>query len=153
MASCRPGVLGALMDEYERACHELTGMVDTLDDTRFLAVLNPVDDELRSIQAIVRHVVQAGYAHVNHIRIALAIEGSRVEVPSISRTELATHMRVMLRYTAETFDDRWSMTDDDLTTVEIDAMWGQRYDLEQMFEHMIVHVLRHRRQIERLLSR
>ncbi|AUP81600.1 hypothetical protein C1H87_11295 [Flavivirga eckloniae] len=27
--------------------------------------------------------------------------------------------------------------------------WGQVYDIEQLFEHAIVHILRHRRQIER----
>jgi hypothetical protein len=26
--------------------------------------------------------------------------------------------------------------------------WGQLYDIEQLMEHAIVHVLRHRRQIE-----
>jgi len=29
--------------------------------------------------------------------------------------------------------------------------WGQLYDVEQLFEHAIVHILRHRRQIERFL--
>ena len=27
--------------------------------------------------------------------------------------------------------------------------WGQTYDVEQLYEHAIVHILRHRRQIER----
>ncbi|MGY0037018.1 hypothetical protein [Pedobacter sp. NJ-S-72] len=27
--------------------------------------------------------------------------------------------------------------------------WGQLYDIEQLMEHAIVHILRHRRQIER----
>ena len=31
--------------------------------------------------------------------------------------------------------------------------WGQLYDVEQLFEHAIVHILRHRRQIERFLLR
>ena len=31
--------------------------------------------------------------------------------------------------------------------------WGQRYDVEQLLEHAIVHVLRHRRQIERFLMK
>jgi hypothetical protein len=37
--------------------------------------------------------------------------------------------------------------------VQIPARWGPVYDLEQLLEHMIVHVLRHRRQIERFLGR
>jgi len=30
--------------------------------------------------------------------------------------------------------------------------WGENYDFEQLLEHAIVHILRHRRQIERLLK-
>jgi hypothetical protein len=30
--------------------------------------------------------------------------------------------------------------------------WGQVYDIDQMMEHAIVHVLKHRRQIQRFLS-
>ena len=34
---------------------------------------------------------------------------------------------------------------------KIKVRWGQQYDVEQLIEHAIVHVLRHRRQIERFL--
>jgi hypothetical protein len=34
-------------------------------------------------------------------------------------------------------------------TKKIAARWGQVYDIEQMMEHAIVHILRHRRQIEK----
>jgi len=34
---------------------------------------------------------------------------------------------------------------------KIVVAWGQRYDVEQLMEHAIVHILRHRRQIERFL--
>jgi hypothetical protein len=30
--------------------------------------------------------------------------------------------------------------------------WGQVYDIEQMLEHAIVHILRHRRQVKRLIN-
>jgi len=42
------------------------------------------------------------------------------------------------------------MSEEEMMGVTIDSRWGQRYDLEQLLEHAIVHVLRHRRQIERL---
>ncbi|WP_294276359.1 hypothetical protein [uncultured Chryseobacterium sp.] len=34
---------------------------------------------------------------------------------------------------------------------KINTLWGQQYDVEQMLEHAIVHILRHRRQIENAL--
>ena len=35
--------------------------------------------------------------------------------------------------------------------LKIKTRWGQLYDVDQLFEHAIVHVLRHRRQIERFI--
>jgi hypothetical protein len=55
-------------------------------------------------------------------------------------------------YVAATLEGRWEMPDEELAAVEIQAAWGPRYDVEQMLEHAIVHVLRHRRQIERFLA-
>ncbi len=44
------------------------------------------------------------------------------------------------------------MSDADIRVTAIQSRWGVRYDLEQLLEHAIVHVLRHRRQIEKLLN-
>ena len=35
---------------------------------------------------------------------------------------------------------------------KIKVRWGQLYDPEQLMEHAIVHILRHRRQIENFLE-
>ena len=35
---------------------------------------------------------------------------------------------------------------------KIITSWGQRYDIDQLLEHAIVHVLKHRRQIERFIA-
>ena len=58
----------------------------------------------------------------------------------------------MLEYTAQTLEGRWEMKDKEMADIVIDSSWGVRYDLEQLLEHAIVHILRHRRQIERLLQ-
>jgi len=31
--------------------------------------------------------------------------------------------------------------------------WGQQYDIEQLLEHAIVHIMRHRRQVENFIKR
>jgi hypothetical protein len=56
----------------------------------------------------------------------------------------------MLDYTANTLDGRWEMRDDEITRTFIHSRWRVRYYLEQLPEHGIVHILRHRRQIEPL---
>jgi hypothetical protein len=45
------------------------------------------------------------------------------------------------------------MTDEEITAVKMPVRWGPTYDLEQLLEHAIVHILRHRRQVERFLER
>jgi hypothetical protein len=45
------------------------------------------------------------------------------------------------------------MTDEEIMAVSMKVRWGPTYDLEQLLEHAIVHILRHRRQIERFLER
>jgi uncharacterized damage-inducible protein DinB len=57
-----------------------------------------------------------------------------------------------LEYTARTLEGRWLMSDEEITSTVINSPWGVVYDLEQMLEHAIVHVLRHRRQIEKFIS-
>ena len=38
-----------------------------------------------------------------------------------------------------------------MSKIVIHSGWSVTYDLEQLLEHAIVHVLRHRRQIEKFL--
>ena len=59
----------------------------------------------------------------------------------------------MLAYTAETLEGRWQMSYQDISGTVINAGWGPTYDVEQLLEHAIVHVLRHRRQIEKFMHR
>lgn len=151
--SYRRGVLGALMDELERAADALVGLIRGLTEDDFNAVRNPDEKEsaFRSIQSIVNHVIQAGYGHANYLRRALSMAGHRVEVPLATRLESIEQLSEMLEYMAATLEGRWSMTDEEVCAVAFETRWGQTYDLEQMLEHTIVHVLRHRRQIERYL--
>jgi hypothetical protein len=58
----------------------------------------------------------------------------------------------MLQYTVETLENHWELSDDELMNVRIDSRWGQKYDIEQLLEHAIVHILRHRRQLDKFLS-
>jgi hypothetical protein len=79
---------------------------------------------------------------------------------AIKETELltstaayATALTEMFQYTEKLFQD---FPDLELETFEqerkILVRWGQTYDVEQLMEHAIVHILRHRRQIERFLG-
>src|SRR2546427_10769591 len=69
----RTGALGAMMDEYERAAGELTNLVKTVDESRFVVDYPQEADKCRSIQKIMRHVIRAAYGFANEIRAALNI--------------------------------------------------------------------------------
>ena len=56
----------------------------------------------------------------------------------------------MIAHTVATLEGR--MSDEEMEAVRIQSPWRVVYDLEQMLEHAIVHILRHRRQIERFLQ-
>ena len=80
------------------------------------------------------------------------IEAKRPEVSLGKRLESLDQLGVMLAYTAATLEGKWELSDEEIMAVQIRSRWGAMYDLEQLLEHAIVHVLRHRRQIERFLT-
>ena len=150
----RKGAVGALMDEYERASEELKQLIARLTDAEFEIARDrqTQDEECRSIQTVFHHVVRAGFGYANYLRVAFSAPSSRIEVPLGSRSECIEQLDAMLAYTVATLDGRWEMPDEQMEAVQIKSRWGTLYDVEQMLEHAIVHVLRHRRQIERFLS-
>jgi hypothetical protein len=57
----------------------------------------------------------------------------------------------MLEYTAQTLEGGWEMTDEEIESIIMPTGWGVTYNLEQLLEHAIAHLLRHRRQIEKFM--
>ena len=154
MKAFRKGAIGALMDEYERASSDLKLLFRNLSEERFIEILDTQtkDEDCRSAQTIMKHVVGAGYGYADYIRGALGIVSTSPDRRLLSLAEVEAQIDAMLEYTEHTLEGRWEMTDEEMTSVVIDSRWGVRYDLEQLLEHAIVHILRHRRQIERLMQ-
>ena len=44
------------------------------------------------------------------------------------------------------------MSAEEISRVVVKTRWGPVYDAEGLLEHAIVHILRHRRQLERFIS-
>ena len=151
----RPGAVGALMDEYERAAADLPPLVRGISEELYVRIVDPEtsDEDCRSVQTIISHVVRSGYGYADYLREALGMASSRPPGRMLPHAEAVEALSAMLAYTAETLDGRWEMPSAVALGVRIQSRWGQSYDLEQMLEHAIVHVLRHRRQIERFIGR
>jgi uncharacterized damage-inducible protein DinB len=151
----RSGAIGALMDEYERAASELRCLVEQIPDDDFVRVvdLQTKDDDCRSVQTIISHVVRAGYGYADYIREQFSIASTRPQNQLLSRQESLEQLDAALRYTAQTLEGKWEMSDEEISGTVIKSRWGVVYNVEGLLEHAIVHILRHRRQIERFIWR
>lgn len=149
----RKGAIGAMMDEYERAAFELKTVVESAGKNEYerIADAETEDESCRSIQTIMSHVVGAGYAYANYIRGYFSMESEPLENKQTAYENIGSEIEKMLDYTARTLEGRWEMTDEEITNAVIKTRWGVTYDIEQLLEHAIVHILRHRRQIEKFL--
>ncbi|HEX9959376.1 MAG TPA: DinB family protein [Pyrinomonadaceae bacterium] len=151
----RKGAVGAMMDEYERAALEFRALIRETNEDEFTRIADGEtgDEDCRSIQTITAHVVGAGYSYANYIRKEFSMPVEPVPHEPVSRGEASGKIGKMLAYTIETLDGRWEMSDGEINKIVINSGWGVTYDLEQLLEHAIVHVLRHRRQIEKFSAK
>jgi uncharacterized damage-inducible protein DinB len=148
----RPGGLGAMIDLYEDEIRDFLGFFHTINTEAYLLERPEQTEYLRSIQMIMRHIIRAAYGYANGIRSALG-EPLTTEQPVEleSPEEAARSLEEAFRYTEEGLLDKWGMTEEELDKTSMMATWGVPYSLEQMLEHAIVHIMRHKRQIQRIL--
>jgi hypothetical protein len=150
----RKGAIGALMDEYERAAEELKILVEKIYEPNFIKIVDSEtkDDDCRSVQTIISHVINSGYGYANYIREWFTIPQHSPARRLYQQNEFSAELDKMLIYTIETLQDKWELPDNKIMKVKIISRYGPQYDLEQILEHAIVHILRHRRQIEKFAA-
>lgn len=151
------GAKSALTDEYSRAITELKTVIAGLDDETLCRIVDTEtkDEDCRSIQTILTHVVKAGLGYAIAVRNS---KGEALDYPS--RIQLPTaaayvaELDAMMAYNEELFWDYPDLKLEEYDPVnKIKVRWGQLYDVDQLFEHAIVHILRHRRQVENFLKK
>jgi uncharacterized damage-inducible protein DinB len=149
----RSGALAALVDEYERALGALRVLLGTISDPAFELTRDrdTRDADCRSVQTVIAHVTSSGYGYADMIRSTLGADSTRPALGLSSRAASIDDLAALVPYLEETLRDHWAMTYDEMASIRMPARWGPTYDLEQLLEHAIVHVLRHRRQIEGFL--
>ncbi len=152
----RKGAIGALLDEYEKSINELKSTIDQIPADQLSIIIDPHTDDpyCKSYQGILAHVVSAGFNYAIAIR---NYKGQRIPYTDKlllnTTNEYKTELDKVFAYTEETFmhiDNNEMEEYDDSKKIKV--RWGQSYDIEQLFEHAIVHILRHRRQIEKFMA-
>jgi uncharacterized damage-inducible protein DinB len=78
---------------------------------------------------------------------------TRPQSKLLSRRESLEQLDAVLRYTAQTLEGKWEMSDEEISGILIKSRSGVVYNMESLLEHAIVHILRHRRQIEKFIRR
>ena len=150
------GAIGAILDEYEKALSELKETIHGLSEAELTQIRNTAteDPDCVSIQTVLAHVVSAGYNYAIAIRKWSGEQleyKEKIRLPSVESFQTA--LDSMFAYNVQLFEDYPNIPLEEFDTAKkVNVRWGQTYDVEQLFEHAIVHILRHRRQIERFLQ-
>ena len=149
----RGGLFGALLDESARAADDFCRLVERFSQSAFDEQRPSDDPSTVSPRAICAHVCGAQRRYADYIRKALGLPHvDRYELP-LDAVRFPRDVRPLLgdalRYTegavAGIVDDK--RDPQDIATFAV--RWGPVYDPEMILEHGVVHLLRHRRQLER----
>ncbi len=148
-------MLLALVEEYKRAAKDYIEILKYISDKEFLEIRDykSKDPDCKSIQTVTFHIVQSGYTYANYIQ-SISNNNWLEYKSSMTTTKVAINeIEKMLEYTKISFHDNWYKSNKEIEKYSFETRWGVTYDLEQLLEHAIVHVLRHRRQVENFLKK
>lgn len=148
--------IGAILDEYEKALNELIYTLNQINNTQFLQIIEPEasHSDFFSIHNVVVHVIESGYYYAQLIQNHL--QGIPTPTHHFKFTQVSqalVELKNMLNYTETILNPIATLTDEQIWEKGIiTTAWKQQYDIEQLLEHAITHVLRHRRQIEKMIQ-
>ena len=151
------GAKKALLDEYERAIKDLVKLIEPLtnDELSIIRDTQTSDPDCRSIQTILTHVVNSGFGYTVYIENHLGEKTVRPEKLNLDTPpQYIERLWAMFGYCVAFFKKHPTIELEEMdNSKKILTNWGQRFDIDQLMEHAIVHILRHRRQIENFLKK
>jgi len=150
------GATKALLGEYRKAIDELIVVIQSVDDKSLSKVIDEKtsDPDCKSIQTVLSHVINSGYGYTVYIENSLGLNKTRPEKKLLSNVvEYSNQLNNMFEYCENFFRSNSDIKlEEHDNSKKIKVNWGQQYDVEQLMEHAIVHILRHRRQIEKFIK-
>lgn len=146
----------ALLSEYKKVIDELIVVVEKISDDSLIKIQDheTKDEDCKSIQTILTHVVYSGrrYSYYLYLHAGEA-PPHPVRIVRHNSTGYIEDLYSMFEECKKFFSDhpKFNMLESHPDN-KIHVSWGQVFDGEQLMEHAIVHIMRHRRQIERFIS-
>lgn len=144
------GAIGALLDEYEKALNELRDLLSTISTEELTTIVDHKTESpsCKSIQTVLSHIVKAGNWYNIEIRNSL---GEQLDPPKKKHDPTINDFQNKLVELLESTEQIFT----DYPSVDIykkrELRWKHILNIDILLEHAIVHILRHRRQIERFL--
>lgn len=150
----RNAMIIALLDEYKRAFKDYKKVLSTISDSLFEKIMDPEtkDKDCKSVKSITFHIVQSGYTYINYVNTITNIDWFEYEKSIKTVSESNLEIDKMLEFTEKSLNAIIEKTNKEIEQWKFETRWKVTYDFDQLMEHAIVHVLRHRRQIERMLN-
>jgi len=150
------GTIKAILDEYKKAINELIFVIQQLRSSEITRIMDneTTNPDCRSIQTILTHIIHSGYGYTNYIENHPDHKKERPLKEYFENShQYIEHLKKMFEY-CETFfiKNPFIRLEETDNSKKMTTSWGQQYDIDQLMEHAIVHVLKHRRQIENFIK-
>lgn len=149
--SKKGGVIEALLDEHEYAIQDLLQFLTKVSDEDLLRVADSrtKNKDCVSIQSVLTHIIFCGD---NYLAMIDQHRGNNPVWPKrIPYESVAAYQKGLIELHNRNIAFFESLNDKEMASFAADkkltTTWGQIYDYEQLMEHAIVHIYRHRRQI------
>lgn len=136
----------ALLYEYKKALNHLKDFLLGISDDRLKIVINPADKELESIQGVLTHTIFWGYYYLSMIEMHKGITDRRWSKKEYfdSVSEYINELDNMYKASEELLSG--------IPDAEMHQFNADFCDYENLIEHGIVHVYRHKTQIEKFVT-
>ena len=148
------GVIGAILNEYKNVLEDLKNNISDISDSDLVLISDTktANNDCVSVQSVLTHIILCGTYYLTMIDI----HRGNADSPWPSRVyydtadEYRSALDKLYNNTEKFFED---IPNSEMAQFNPDkkiiTFWGQYYDYEQLMEHAIVHVSRHRRQIQK----
>lgn len=148
------GPVPALLNVYKNVLEDFISFLKPISNDKYVFIVDDKteDKDCRSIQTIISHIVNSGYGYAHYIRNAINVESVRPDYRIINYDEIEASLNDVFKYTRETFLDKEISYDEIDRKIVITSWNNDLYSIESILEHAVVHILRHRIQIERFLK-
>ena len=150
------GTIKAILEEYKKAINELIIVIQQLSSSEITSIRDnkTTNPDCRSIQTILTHIIHSGYGYTNYIENHPDYKKERPPKQYFENAhQYVEYLKNMLEH-CETFfiKNPFLRLEETDNSKKITTSWGQQYDIDQLMEHAIVHILKHRRQIENFIK-